>query len=109
MMIIMLCVRYSSEHKQETRERVLVEATKQIRAHGPLGVGVADIMKRAGLTHGGFYAHFKSKDALVAAAITKMFDGARSRWARATTTRDARSGLAAYIDSYLSAEHRDGR
>jgi TetR/AcrR family transcriptional repressor of nem operon len=109
MSIILREMRYSPDHKQETRERVLVEATKQIRAHGPLGVGVADIMKRAGLTHGGFYAHFKSKDALVAAAITKMFDGARSRWARATTTRDARSGLAAYIDSYLSAEHRDGR
>lgn len=102
-------MRYSSDHKQETRDRVLVEAAKQIRAHGPLGVGVADIMKRAGLTHGGFYAHFKSKDALVAAAITKMFEGARTRWDRSTMSRDARNGLAAYIDSYLSAEHRDSR
>src|SRR5580692_7325516 len=109
MMIIMLCVRYSSEHKQETRDRVLAEAAKQIRAHGPLGVGVAEIMKRAGLTHGGFYAHFKSKDALVAAAITKMFEGARTRWERATSTRNASSGLVAYIDSYLSTEHRDAR
>jgi TetR/AcrR family transcriptional repressor of nem operon len=95
-------MRYPADHKTETRERVLVEAAKQIREHGPMGVGVADIMKRAGLTHGGFYAHFKSKDALVAAAIGKMFEGARKRWERS-------GGLAAYIDWYLSAEHRDAR
>src|SRR5262249_21911065 len=70
--------------------------------HGPLGVGVAEIMKRAGLTHGGFYAHFKSKDALVAAAIAKMFEGVRARWEKST-------GLGAYIDWYLSEEHRDAR
>jgi len=108
-MIIIPPVRYPADHKRETRERVLAEAAKQIRAHGPLGVGVAEIMKRAGLTHGGFYAHFKSKDALVAAAIGKMFEGARARWQRATETRTASSGLGAYIDSYLSAEHRDSR
>jgi TetR/AcrR family transcriptional regulator, transcriptional repressor for nem operon len=102
-------MRYPAEHKQETRERVLTEAAKQIRAHGPLGVSVADIMKRAGLTHGGFYAHFRSKDALIAAAIGKMFDGARSRWDKATGERAAAAGLGAYIDSYLSPEHRDAR
>jgi TetR/AcrR family transcriptional repressor of nem operon len=102
-------MRYAADHKRETRERVLAEAAKQIRAHGPLGVGVAEIMKRAGLTHGGFYAHFKSKDALVAAAIAKMFEGARARWQRAIEARDATSGLTIYIDSYLSAEHRDAR
>jgi TetR/AcrR family transcriptional repressor of nem operon len=104
-----ISVRYPADHKADTRERVLVEAANQIRAHGPLGVGVADIMKRAGLTHGGFYAHFRSKDALVAAAITKMFEGARARWERATMTRDASNGLTTYIDSYLSADHRDAR
>jgi TetR/AcrR family transcriptional repressor of nem operon len=109
MMTIIQRMRYPADHKSETRERVLVEAAKQIRAHGPLGVGVADIMKRAGLTHGGFYAHFKSKDALVAAAIETMFEGARARWQRATETRDATNGLIAYVESYLSAEHRDAR
>jgi TetR/AcrR family transcriptional repressor of nem operon len=109
MMVIISSMRYPADHKLETRERVLAEAAKQIRAHGPLGVGVAEIMKRAGLTHGGFYAHFKSKDALVAAAIGKMFEGARTRWNNATSTRSAGPGLAAYIDSYLSAEHRDAR
>jgi len=95
-------VRYPAEHKLETRDLILTEAAKQIRAHGPLGVGVADIMKKAGLTHGGFYAHFKSKDALVAAAIGKMFESARTRWEKT-------AGLGAYIDWYLSAEHRDAR
>jgi TetR/AcrR family transcriptional repressor of nem operon len=102
-------MRYPPEHKRETRERVLTEAARQIRADGPLAIGVADVMKQAGLTHGGFYAHFKSKDALVAAAIGKMFEGVRGRWDRNTTGRGAAEGLLAYIDSYLSAEHRDAR
>jgi TetR/AcrR family transcriptional repressor of nem operon len=64
-------------------------------------------MQRAGLTHGGFYAHFASKDALVAAAIATMFDAARRRWVKETQDRDARAGLGAYIDFYLSPAHRD--
>lgn len=109
MMTIIPFMRYAPEHKDETRERVLAEAAKQIRAHGPQGVGVATIMKRAGLTHGGFYAHFSSKDELVTAAIEKMFEGSRTRWELYTAERDAAGGLAAYIDWYLSAEHRDTR
>jgi len=100
-------MRYTTDHKQKTRARVLAEASKEIRAKGPHGVGVAGIMKRAGLTHGGFYAHFRSKDALVAAAIGTMFDNARTRWNTETENRDARVGLAAYIDFYLSPAHRD--
>ena len=66
-------MRYDSEHKSQTREKVLKVAAKAIRAEGPRGVGVATIMSKAGLTHGGFYAHFESKDDLIAAAIEKMF------------------------------------
>src|SRR5204862_1079169 len=54
--------------KEETRERILRAAARAIRKHGYEGVGVADVMKQAGLTHGGFYAHFESRDALLAAA-----------------------------------------
>ncbi len=50
--------------KEETRERILRAAARAIRKHGYEGVGVADVMKEAGLTHGGFYAHFESRDAL---------------------------------------------
>jgi TetR/AcrR family transcriptional repressor of nem operon len=73
-------MRYDSDHKSETRQRVLKEAAREIRAKGPGGVAVAGIMARAGLTHGGFYAHFGSKDALIAAAIETMFESAGRRF-----------------------------
>ena len=63
---------WSKEHKGETRERIVQAAADAFRKRGIDGVGVADIMKRAGLTHGGFYAHFKSKDDLVKAAFEQM-------------------------------------
>lgn len=102
-------MRYSAEHKQETRARVLKEAARAIRAEGPHRVGVAEVMAKAGLTHGGFYAHFKSKDDLVAAAVGEMFNDARIRLARETGDRPPAEGLIAYIDFYLSPRHRDAR
>src|SRR2546428_13353824 len=97
-------MRSNPAQKEKTRRRVLEEATKAIRRQGPYRLGVAGVMKQAGLTHGGFYAHFSSKDALVSAAIGAMFDGALERWTRATHDRPPEAGLAAYIESYLSAE-----
>src|SRR5207237_1505347 len=102
-------MRYQPDHKEKTRRRVLEEATKAIRRQGPHRLGIARVMKQAGLTHGGFYAHFSSKDALVSAAIAAMFDRTLERWTRATHDRPPEAGLAAYIESYLSAEHRDTR
>jgi TetR/AcrR family transcriptional repressor of nem operon len=102
-------MRYPPEHKQKTRARVLAAAAKAIRAEGPHRVGVAGVMNAAKLTHGGFYAHFASKDALIAAAIEEMFEHARARWARETQDRSPAEGLAAYIEFYLSAAHRDAR
>ncbi|MBE1160729.1 TetR/AcrR family transcriptional regulator [Dyella acidiphila] len=102
-------MRYDSEQKQRTREKVLDVAAKAIRAEGPDRIGVAGVMAEAGLTHGGFYAHFKSKDELVAAAIERMFEDSRARVRRETEGRDAAQGLAAYIDFYLSKKHRDAR
>ena len=67
-------MRYSGTHKEETRKRVVEAASRQIRARGPGGVSVAEVMAEVGLTHGGFYAHFPSKDALLGAAITQAFD-----------------------------------
>lgn len=100
-------MRYDTEHKQRTRERVLKAAAKAIRAQGPHRVAVASVMSRAGLTHGGFYAHFDSKDALVAAAIGQMFDEARGNWERLTREQQPGPALALYIDFYLSSAHRD--
>src|SRR2546428_12419138 len=102
-------MRSNPAQKEEPRRRVLEEATKATRRQGPYRLGVAGVMKQAGLTHGGFYAHFSSKDALVSAAIGAMFDGALERWTRATHDRPPEAGLAAYIESYLSAEHGDTR
>ena len=101
-------MRYDAEHKQKTRERVLKEAAKAIRSQGPHRIGVARVMGRAGLTHGGFYAHFASKEALVAATIDQLFRESH-RLARETQDRSPAEGLNAYIDFYLSPEHRDGR
>ncbi len=102
-------MRYGANHKLETRKRVLIEAGKAIRAEGPHKIGVAEVMGRAGLTHGGFYAHFASKDDLVAAAVEGMFDEGRERMVREMTGRSPAQALAAYIDFYLSAAHRDAR
>lgn len=102
-------MRYDSDHKGETRQRVLKEAAREIRAKGPGGVAVAGIMARAGLTHGGFYAHFASKEALVAAAIETMFESARRRFDLTAADADPRAALLAYVDFYLSPQHRDAR
>jgi TetR/AcrR family transcriptional repressor of nem operon len=100
-------LRYDSEHKARTRARLLDEAAASIRAVGPDGIGVAALMAKAGLTHGGFYAHFKSKDELIAQAIARMFDDSRALFVSRTEGRTPAGGLASYIDAYLSETHRD--
>jgi TetR/AcrR family transcriptional repressor of nem operon len=103
-------MRYDTEHKQKTRARVLEEAAKAIRAEGPLKVGVAEVMAKAGLTHGGFYAHFDSKDELVTEAIGQMFREARGRLEPVEDQdRPATDRLLAYVNYYLSRTHRDLR
>jgi len=113
MMVIILkseaVMRYDTEHKQKTRAMVLQAAARAIRSDGPDRVAVAGVMAEAGLTHGGFYAHFKSKDELIAAAIGQMFEQARERLEHETAGRDPAAGLAAHVDSYLSRKHRDAR
>jgi TetR/AcrR family transcriptional repressor of nem operon len=103
-------MRYDSEHKERTRERVLKEAAKAIRQDGPHKVGVAEVMAKAGLTHGGFYAHFSSKDDLVDQAIGQMFKESGDRLAREIDANGTPAeALNAYLDFYLSPAHRDAR
>ena len=102
-------MRYDSEHKQKTREKVLKAAAKAIRAQGPHRVGVAGVMRNAGLTHGGFYAHFESKDDLVASAIGQMFEQSRARFSSEVKDYPPARALNAYVDFYLSTKHRDAR
>ena len=105
-------MRYSSDHKAETRSRVVEAAAREIRLKGPGKVAVADVMASAGLTHGGFYAHFESKEARVAEAIDEMFADTKRRTpaldgALADEKADHRSALRAFLASYISPEHRD--
>src|ERR1700730_14033816 len=99
-------MRYSDTHKQETRKKVVQAAAAAVRAKGPDGVGVAEIMAEVGLTHGGFYAHFPNREALVAAAIEEAFGQSRRRFALMTEAMTSEQALAAFVDAYVSAEHR---
>ena len=100
-------MRYDAEHKERTRQRVLKVAAQAIRTEGPYRIGVAGVMADAGLTHGGFYAHFASKDDLVAAAIDEMFRQGAKRFDRETGGYSGAAALSRYVDFYLSSEHRD--
>lgn len=100
-------MRYDNEHKERTRQRVLSEAAAAIRTAGPDGVGVAGLMARAGLTHGAFYAHFESKDDLVAEAITHMFEETCQRFFTRTEHPDPAIAMEKLIDAYLSTRHRE--
>ena len=99
-------MRYPDSHKEETRARLVKAAAAAVRAKGPDGVGVAEIMKDVGLTHGGFYAHFPSKEALVAAAIGEAFDQGRRRFGRLTADLTGLEAFGAFVDSYVSMDHR---
>lgn len=90
-----------------TRRAILDAAARAIRVHGPAGVSVVEVMREAGLTHGGFYAHFESKDVLVAAAIRHMFAGGRDRFIDRVGDRTGPEALKTWIQSYVSRAHRD--
>jgi TetR/AcrR family transcriptional repressor of nem operon len=100
-------MRYDPEHKERTHRHILAEAASAIRVKGPEGVSVAEVMNKLGLTHGGFYAHFASKDDLIAQAITSMFDQGAARFMRITEGLEPAAALRAYVDWYLSSAHRD--
>ncbi|MER7930999.1 MULTISPECIES: TetR/AcrR family transcriptional regulator [unclassified Streptomyces] len=97
---------HSQAEKAASRERVLRIAARKVRTDGVGGLGVADVMKEAGLTHGGFYKHFASRDDLVtqAAAAALTEGSAKMERAARKNERDARAGL---LDAYLSEQHRD--
>jgi TetR/AcrR family transcriptional repressor of nem operon len=100
-------MRYSKEHKQETHTRIVKKAAVLLREKGAHGVGVADLMKEAGLTHGGFYAHFDSREALVIEAFAYAMDRSTDRWRQIAAQTPPDKRLATIIDSYLTAVHRD--
>ena len=100
-------MRYDSDHKAQTRERVLKEAAAAIRSEGVDRIGVAQVMARANLTHGGFYAHFASKDDLVTQAIEYMFEDRYAAFFADLGDVDPRAALNRFVDRYLSMRHRN--
>jgi TetR/AcrR family transcriptional regulator, transcriptional repressor for nem operon len=100
-------MRYSREHKQETHERIVRKASVRLREKGAHGIGVADLMKEAGLTHGGFYAHFDSREALVIEAFTYASKRSRAHWHKMAEQTAPEKRLALIVDTYLSPLHRD--
>lgn len=97
--------RYSSDHRAQTRERIVRAATEAFKTEGLDGVGIARVMGRAGLTHGGFYAHFRGKDDLVGAVLSG--DGASPLHAVIGEARAAGEGLERVVRTYVSRAHRD--
>ena len=105
MMSIIQTVGHSQDEKKANHERIVEIAAARMRQSGTEAPGVAEIMREAGLTHGGFYKHFSSRDELVAEAAEHAFASSARR------TDDALDGaedpLASFVDAYLSADHRD--
>jgi TetR/AcrR family transcriptional repressor of nem operon len=100
-------MRYSKEHKFQTHARIVKKASVKLREKGAHGIGVADLMKDAGLTHGGFYAHFDSRDALVIEAFTHAMDQSTARWRKLAEETPVEKRLSKIVNSYLAPLHRD--
>jgi TetR/AcrR family transcriptional regulator, transcriptional repressor for nem operon len=100
-------VRYPAGHKQQSRERILNAAADLFRRRGIAGTGVDSVMGAAGLTAGAFYVHFRSKDALIAAAVAKAGERAQERWLTPLEGLAGRAWARAFLARYVSEEHRD--
>jgi TetR/AcrR family transcriptional repressor of nem operon len=98
----------SREQTALHREQILNTAARLFREHGLHGIGVADLMGEAGLTHGGFYGHFQSKQALSAQACERTFEQTLDYWSKFANgeSRTSQSSAARFISSYLSPQHR---
>jgi TetR/AcrR family transcriptional regulator, transcriptional repressor for nem operon len=97
-------VRYGKQHKQATRQRIIQTAGRRLKRDGIDGSGIATLMADAGLTNGAFYAHFASKQELVATAVA---DQLRNQRESLGTLAPGRAGVEQYVREYLSVQHRD--
>lgn len=95
---------HSQADKAQTHERIVEIAARRMREQGLEGVGVAELMKEAGLTVGGFYKHFASRDALVAEAMQATFEASNAQ----SEAKQGKRGIRRSIEDYLAPRHRDG-
>jgi TetR/AcrR family transcriptional repressor of nem operon len=101
-------LRLTKEKAEHNRHLIVETASRMFRLHGMENVAVADIMKEAGFTHGGFYNHFKSKDDLAAEAIASAFDVvARTLSEKLASGKHPQEALSSFVARYLSPPHRD--
>lgn len=100
-------MRKSKVETAETRRRIVEVAAREFRLHGIQATGLNDVMSPLGLTQGGFYRHFASKDQLVAEACTQAMTEVIAGLEAAARQGDTNSGFAAIVDAYVSRAHRD--
>ena len=98
-------MRYSPEHKAENHEKILSMAARSFREHGGDSSGIGTVMKKAGLTKGGFYRHFGSKDDLFVDAVARAFEEMGRGMLAAAKSAPERQALRAIIERYLSPDH----
>jgi TetR/AcrR family transcriptional regulator, transcriptional repressor for nem operon len=99
--------RPATRSKEATHDRIVAAAARAIRRRGYNGAGVADVMKEAGLTHGGFYAHFPSREAMLAEAVDRAGGESVAMMERVAASSPPRQALPAMIRAYLSKEHQE--
>src|SRR5260370_18147882 len=102
-------MRYVKGHGLQTRNRIVENASRALRQRGADGMSVADLMKLAGLTHGGFYSHFESREALVIDAFTLAMDRTVAQWTSLTKAMPIEQRFEVFVDAYLTPKHRDDR
>lgn len=98
-------MRYQPEHKAEIHQKIVKDASRRVRAEGLTGAAVSAVMCDAGLTHGGFYKHFGSKDELLAASLELAFRENSDRLARTGERSSPGTAWKAIVNAYLSPEH----
>jgi TetR/AcrR family transcriptional repressor of nem operon len=98
-------MRVSQSEKNLSRERILLSAARLLRARGIAGASVGDVMREAGMTHGGFYRHFASKDDLLVAALTSAFEQFCAPLKERVEAGEAVQSVKAFREAYLSAGH----
>jgi TetR/AcrR family transcriptional regulator, transcriptional repressor for nem operon len=100
-------MRYGPKHKTDIHRKIVKDAARRVRAEGIAGAAVSTVMRDSGLTHGGFYKHFKNKDDLLIESLREAFHEITERMAQAAETSQPGTAWKAIVKTYLSPEHCD--